>query len=49
MKIRFSAFADEASPYISGQIDAMKKNGISMLEVRGVNKKNISEISCKKT
>ena len=43
--IHFSAFADEASPEISGQIAAMARNGISLLEIRGVNGVNISKIS----
>ena len=44
-KIRLCAFADEADPMIDGQIDALKANGISLLEIRGVDKKNISTIT----
>ena len=45
---RISAFADEASPEIRGQIAAMKRNGISLLEIRGVDGENISKISAAK-
>ena len=41
--VRLCAFADEASPWIEGQIAALKRNGISLLEIRGVDEKNISE------
>jgi len=44
-KIRLCAFADEADPMLDGQIEAMKANGISLLEIRGVDKKNISAIT----
>ena len=47
-KIRLSAFADEASPLISGQIRAMRRNGIDLLEIRGVDNENISKISVEK-
>ncbi len=45
---QLSAFADEASAQISGQIAAMKRNGISLLEIRGVDGENISAISTQK-
>lgn len=45
LKYILSAFADEASPNIDGQIKAMKENGVSALEMRGVNGKNVSELS----
>ena len=45
---RLSAFADEASPEIVGQIAAMKRNGISLLEIRGVDGTNISKITTEK-
>ena len=45
---RLSAFADEASPEIRGQIAAMKRNGISLLEIRGVDGENISKITAAK-
>ncbi len=46
--IKLCAFADEASPAVSGQIAAMKRNGISLLEIRGVDGTNISEITADK-
>ena len=46
--IKLCAFADEASPNVTGQIAAMKRNGISLLEIRGVDGTNISEISADK-
>ena len=46
--IRYCAFADEASKNISEQIEAMKRNGISMLEIRGVDGTNISQITAEK-
>lgn len=35
-KFRLCAFADEAGADINEQIKALKENGISLLEVRGV-------------
>ena len=43
--MRLCAFADEASSQISGQISALKRNGIDLLEIRGVDGENISVIS----
>lgn len=43
--IRLCAFADEASPSIDGQIKALIKNNIHLLEIRGVDGKNILDIS----
>lgn len=43
--MRIYAFADEASPFIDGQITAMKENGVDGLEIRNVDKVNIAEIS----
>ena len=40
-----SAFADEAAQDLDGQIAACKANGISAIELRGVNGKNISDIT----
>ncbi len=48
MNYRLSAFADEADKMISGQIAAMQRNGISLLEIRGVDGENISKISLEK-
>lgn len=45
MKITINAFADEASKVFTEQIEAMKKNGVSGLEIRGVDGINISKIS----
>ena len=41
----FSAFSDEAAKDINEQIAACKANGITHMELRGVNGKNISEFS----
>lgn len=43
--IRLSAFADEAAATLDGQIAAMKRNGISYLEVRGINNKNVADFT----
>ena len=45
---RLCAFADEASPMIEGQINALKRNGIRLLEIRGVDGVNIADITVKK-
>ena len=45
MRININAFADEASKVFTEQIEAMKKNGVSGLEIRGVDGINISKIS----
>ncbi len=47
-KLRVFAFADEASPAISGQIAAMERNGLQGLEIRGVDGENVSGISLDK-
>ncbi len=44
-KFLFSAFADEASPLISEQIEACKANGIDYIELRNVDGKNISNFT----
>lgn len=44
-KYILSGFADEASADINGQIKAMKENGLSALELRGVGGKNVTELS----
>ena len=46
--INIYAFADEADSQIDGQIKAMKRNGLTGLEIRGVDGTNISEISIDK-
>ena len=43
--IRLCAFADEADAMLDGQIKAMTENGISLLEIRGVDGKNISAVT----
>ena len=43
--MKLCAFADEASSALSGQIAALKRNGITQLEIRGVNGKNIKDLS----
>lgn len=47
-KMKLCAFADEASKDLAGQIEALKRNNISLLEIRGVDGENISEISLEK-
>lgn len=46
--IRIHAFADEASGQLSGQIAALRRNGLQGLEIRGVDGQNISDISLEK-
>lgn len=48
MNFKLAAFADEADSRISEQIKAMKDNGISCLEIRGVDGQNISDITAQK-
>ena len=43
--MKLCAFADEASVDLQGQIEALKRNKISLLEIRGVDGQNIKEIS----
>lgn len=43
--ICLSAFADEAADSLQGQIEALKRNGISYLEIRTVNGKNIKDFT----
>lgn len=44
--IRLAAFADEADKTLEGQIDALKRNGIEYIEVRGIYDKNVSKLTC---
>ena len=46
--INIFAFADEASPNIEGQINAMLKNKLQGLEIRNVDGENVSNISIEK-
>lgn len=43
--MKLCAFADEASVSLSGQIEALKRNNIGLLEMRGVDGENIKDIS----
>jgi len=43
--IRLSAFADESDNSLEGQIAALKRNGISLLEIRNINGKNVMELT----
>lgn len=42
---QLNAFADEAADSLQGQIEAMRRNGITGLEIRGVNGKNVSDLT----
>ena len=44
-KFILSAFADEAGSAVSEQIKALQENGMTHLEVRGVNGKNIVDLT----
>ena len=46
--MRLCAFADEASNELLGQVEALKRNGFSLLEIRGVDGQNIKEIGYEK-
>lgn len=46
--IKIYAFADEAAAAIDGQIEAMKRNGLNGIEIRGVDGTNVSDISAEK-
>ena len=48
MGYRLCAFADEADPLLTGQIAAMKRNGIGFLEIRGVDGENIAALPAQK-
>ena len=45
LTFRLSAFADEYSPDFDKQIEGVKKNGIGMIEIRGVNGKNVADLT----
>lgn len=47
MQFRYSAFADESSNSLFGQIDALKRNGISGLEIRNLDGKNVTDLTCR--
>ena len=48
MNYRLCAFADEADQLITGQIAALRRNGIRLLEIRGVDGENISALTVEK-
>ena len=43
--IKLSAFADESSDKLVGQIDAMLRNNIQYLEIRSVDGKNVADLT----
>lgn len=43
--IRLSAFADEASASVEGQITALHRNKISYIEIRALDGVNVSKVS----
>ena len=45
---RFSAFADEYSPNFDEQIKGLLENGIHLIEPRGIDGVNISDITTEK-
>ena len=45
MKLRLCAFADEASSSLEKQVLALKRNNISLVELRNINGENIGSIS----
>lgn len=48
MEFKLSAFADEAGGSLDEQITALRENGISFLEIRGVDGENIADITAEK-
>ena len=48
MSIIINAFSDEAGKSLAEQIDAMKLNGVSGMEIRGVDGENVSKITTAK-
>lgn len=49
MKYQLGAFADESSPNLLGQIDALKRNGFSFLEIRKLDKKSYQDLTLEET
>lgn len=45
MNFLYSAFADESSNTLAGQVDALKRNGFRYLEIRNIDGKNVSELT----
>lgn len=48
MRFALAAFADEADHSIARQIIALRENGISYLEIRGVDGENVSILPWRK-
>lgn len=44
---RLCAFADEASPQLAGQTDALTANGIGLIELRGIDGKNVASLTAR--
>lgn len=44
-RFRLCAFADEADKMISGQITALKGNSMNLIELRGIDGKNVADIT----
>ena len=44
-KFILSAFADESSPVLDEQIKALQEEGVSLIELRGVDGKNVSNLT----
>lgn len=45
MHFLYSAFADESSNALAGQIDALKRNDFQYLEIRNIDEKNVSDLT----
>ena len=45
MVFHYSAFADESSNLFCGQMDALRRNGFEFLEMRGIDGKNVTELT----
>lgn len=46
MHYQLSAFADESSNAFAGQVEALKRNGCRYLEVRNLDGRNVTELTC---
>lgn len=44
-KFRLCAFADEADKMISGQIEALRGNSMELIELRGIDGKNVADLT----
>lgn len=49
MKFKLTAFADESSPEIMGQIEALHRNDMKYIELRGINNKSAYDYSLEET